>query len=162
MSWPNEIKRNMGKHSLQAFFFNWAYKKKKKKNQFPKANTSHSVKTITWVCLFYIIERCWRESLDAKTSLSCLTTLAHVLNEKVMALKRCLCKWRLVDAGPCPLTQHFKEPCCVLHKPFFVFAEKHIQRRLLLENILKKRCVLSSTLFISHLFTRLLTACQSS
>lgn len=57
--------------------------------QFPKANTSPSVKTITWVCLLYIIEQCWRESLDAKTSLSCLTTLAHVLNEKVMALKRC-------------------------------------------------------------------------
>lgn len=59
------------------------------KMQFPKANTSPSVKTITWVCLLYIIEQCWRESLDAKTSLSCPTTLAHVLNEKVMALKRC-------------------------------------------------------------------------
>lgn len=85
MSWLINIKRKTwGGPRCQILFLHL-----QGKIQFPKANTSPQVKTITRVCLFYIIEQCWRESLDAKTSLSCLTTLAHVLNEKVMALKHC-------------------------------------------------------------------------
>lgn len=92
------------------FFFSFPQLSMWGKMQFPKANTSPSVKTITWVCLLYIIEQCWRESLDAKTSLSCLTTLAHVLNEKVMALKRC--QHHKTAIFRCGL-ETVKKPCCI-------------------------------------------------
>lgn len=101
-----KLAQRSGRHRCQILFFHLSMQGK---IQFPKANTSPSVKTITRVCLFYIIEQCWRESLDAKTSLSCLTTLAHVLNEKVMALKRC--QHHKTAIFRCGL-ETVKNPCC--------------------------------------------------
>lgn len=55
---------------------------KEVKFQFPKANTCPPVKSITLDCLPYITNQALQKGVTAKTSLSCLTTLAHELNEK--------------------------------------------------------------------------------
>lgn len=53
------------------------------------------------LCLFYIKEQRWREWLDAKTSLSSLTTLAHVQHENAMALKHCPWNQRQANVLSC-------------------------------------------------------------
>lgn len=80
-----------------------------------KISVSEKIK-MTLICLFYITEQRWKEPLDAKNSLSCRTTLAPVLNERGMVLKRRLWDWKLVNGGPCPHTHHFQEPWCISYK----------------------------------------------